>query len=147
MTPKFDPDIVLAKASNVRRSIETIRSLAEPRHAGLSDWIKLDVTVLNLQRAVESLSDLAHHVISESGWELPRDGRHAFRILAQHGLLKPPETKLAESMVGFRNVAVHDYATLDPEIVRGIAKDRLGDLEALVSSLLQELRGSAGSGL
>jgi uncharacterized protein YutE (UPF0331/DUF86 family) len=50
--------------------------------------------------------------------------------------------KLAEGMIGFRNIAVHDYATLDPEIVRGIARDRLGDLEALVSSLLGNLRKS-----
>ena len=140
MTTRFDPDVVLAKASNVRRCVETIRSLSEPPHAVVSDELRLDVTVLYLQRAVESLSDLAHHVIAESGWELPRDGRHAFRILAQHGLLTPVETKLAESLVGFRNVAVHDYATLDAEIVRGIARDRLGDLEALVSSLLQNLR-------
>ena len=146
MTPKFDADIVLAKASNVRRCIDAIRSLAAPEQAALSGWIRLDVTILNLQRAVESISDLAHHVISESGWELPRDGRHAFRTLAQHGLLSPDETKLAEGMIGFRNVAVHDYATLDPEIVRGIARERLGDLEALVSGLLAKLRASGTEG-
>jgi len=43
-------------------------------------------------------------------------------------------------MVGFRNVAVHDYATLDGEVVRGIARDRLGDLEDLIASLLGRLR-------
>ena len=43
-------------------------------------------------------------------------------------------------MVGFRNVAVHNYTTLDVEIVRGIARDRLGDLESLVASLLGRLR-------
>ena len=146
MTPRFDPDVVLAKASNVRRCIDTIRSLADPAHAGLPEWIVLDLTVLSLQRAVESLSDLAHHVIAESDWELPRDSRQAFRTLEQQGLLTPPETKLAESMIGFRNVAVHDYATIDPEIVRGLARDRLGDLEALVASLLANLRKTIGQG-
>ena len=31
-------------------------------------------------------------------------------------------------MVGFRNVAVHDYRTLDLAIVGSIIRDRLGDL-------------------
>lgn len=146
MTPRFDPDIVLAKASNVRRCIETIRSLAEPPQSALADWIRLDVTVLNLQRAVESLADLAHHVIAESGWELPRDARHAFRILNQHGLLTPTEQKLAESMIGFRNIAVHDYARLNPEVVQGIARDRLGELDGLVSGLLAKLKFASKTG-
>lgn len=45
-------------------------------------------------------------------------------------------------MVGFRNVAVHAYASLDPEIVRGIARDRLGDLEKLADDLLSRLAPS-----
>ncbi len=144
MTWAYDEDVVLAKASHVRRTVETIRSLSSPQNAGLKDWIRDDVTVLNLQRAVEALLDLSSHLISANGWELPRDGRHAFAILRSHGLLTEPEQGLAGAMVGFRNVAVHDDAVLDVEIVRGIARDRLGDLESLVSALLGRLR-PAGS--
>lgn len=123
----------------------TIRSLSGPENADLKEWIRDDVTVLNLQRAVEALLDLANHLISANGWELPRDGRHAFAILRTHGLLTEPEQRLAAAMVGFRNVAVHDYAALDVEVVRGIARERLGDLEGLVSSLLGRLRPSLTS--
>jgi uncharacterized protein YutE (UPF0331/DUF86 family) len=144
MTWAYDEDVVLAKASHIRRTVETVRSLSGPENAGLKDWIRDDVTVLNLQRAVEALLDLASHLISANGWELPRDGRHAFAILRSHGLLTEPEQGLAGAMVGFRNVAVHDYAALDVEIVRGIARNRLGDLESLVSALLGRLR-PAGS--
>ena len=143
MTCRFDEDVVLAKASHVRRAVATIRSLAGPGRASLEEWIRDDVTVLNLQRAVEALLDLANHLIAANAWELPRDGRHAFHILREHGLLTDPELKLAAAMVGFRNVAVHDYASLDVEVVRGIARDRLDDLESLVASLLRAVR-SAG---
>jgi len=144
MSWAYDEDVVLAKASHVRRAVATIRSLTSPEHAALEEWIRDDVTVLNLQRAVEALLDLANHLISANGWELPRDGRHAFSILRSHGLLTDAEMGLARAMVGFRNVAVHDYATLDVEVVRGIARDRLGDLDALGSALLRCLNpGSA----
>ena len=143
MTYSCDEDVVLAKASHVRRTVATVRSLSGPEHAALREWIRDDVTVLNLQRVVEALLDLANHLISANGWELPRDGRHAFAILRFQGLLTEPERSLAAAMVGFRNVAVHDYATLDVEVVRGIARDRLGDLESLVASLLGRLRPAA----
>lgn len=142
VTYAFNEDVVLAKASNVRKTVAAIRLVNDPVNSAVSEWIRMDATVLNLQRAVEALLDLANHLISANGWELPRDGRHAFSILSSHGLLSDANLTLARAMVGFRNIAVHDYAALDPEIVRGIVRDRLGDLERLVESLLARLAPS-----
>lgn len=142
VTYAFNEDVVLAKASNVRKTVAAIRIVNGPENDAVSGWIRMDATVLNLQRAVEALLDLANHLISANGWELPRDGRHAFSILSERGLLSGADLALARAMVGFRNVAVHDYAALDPEIVRGIARDRLGDLERLVDGLLARLAPS-----
>jgi uncharacterized protein YutE (UPF0331/DUF86 family) len=33
------------------------------------------------------------------------------------------------SMVGFRNISVHDYSEIKPEIVKGIVKNHLNDFE------------------
>jgi uncharacterized protein YutE (UPF0331/DUF86 family) len=142
VTYAFNEDVVLAKASNVRKTVAAIRLVNGPENDTVSSWIRMDATVLNLQRAVEALLDLANHLISANGWELPRDDRHAFSILSEHGLLGGADLALARAMVGFRNVAVHDYAALDPEIVRGIVRDRLGDLERLVDGLLARLAPS-----
>ncbi|HYN42019.1 MAG TPA: DUF86 domain-containing protein [Thermoanaerobaculia bacterium] len=142
VTFAFDDDVVLAKVSNIRKSVGAIRVINGPENTSVSEWIRLDATVLNLQRAVEALLDFANHLISANGWELPRDGRHAFSVLSEHGLLPAEDLALARAMVGFRNVAVHDYASLDPEIVRGIVRDRLADLESLAEGLLGRLAPS-----
>lgn len=89
---------------------------------------------------MEALQDLANHLVSANRWELPRDSRHAFTILGDHGLLDASGVALAHAMVGFRNIAVHDYAALNPDVVRSIAHDRLGDIETLVGGLLLRLR-------
>jgi uncharacterized protein YutE (UPF0331/DUF86 family) len=39
-------------------------------------------------------------------------------------------------MVGFRNVAIHEYRRLDPAIVRTVVEHRLGDFEALCRELV-----------
>lgn len=57
----------------------------------------------------------------------------------------PPHLHVDEDIVlakvGFRNIAVHDYARLDPQIVRGIAADHLGDLEEFANEVLRKPAG------
>lgn len=139
---RFDEDVVLAKAAVIRKCVAAIRSLDQPQRSGLEEWIRRDVTVLNLQRAVEALLDLANHLVSANGWDLPADARRALVTLGDHGLLSPEHLAVAQKMVGFRNIAVHDYAALDPNVVRGIAHERLGDLEQLADGILRRLRGA-----
>ncbi|MBS0634606.1 MAG: DUF86 domain-containing protein [Verrucomicrobia bacterium] len=40
-------------------------------------------------------------------------------------------------MVGFRNVAVHDYQTVNLNIVKSILSTRLGDFETFIETLHQ----------
>jgi len=136
MSVLFDEDVVLAKVSTIRKCVATIRSLAGEIPEPEKEWMRLDLTVLNLQRAVEAALDVASHLISANGWELPRDSRQAFRIVVGHGVVSAALQKPLDAMVGFRNVAVHNYRDLDPAIVNGIAADHLGDLETFANQVL-----------
>lgn len=138
MSIAFDEDVVLAKVSTIRKCIATIRSLADAIPESDREWMRLDLTALNLQRAVEAALDIASHLISANGWELPRDSRHAFRIVAGHGVVSTASQEVLDGMVGFRNIAVHNYRELDPAIVRGIAAHHLGDLEAFAGEVLKK---------
>lgn len=51
-------------------------------------------------------------------------------MLARHGTIDDATSQVMASVMGFRNIAVADYATLDHEIVEGIVRSHLGDLEA-----------------
>ena len=41
-----------------------------------------------------------------------------------------------EAMVGFRNIAIHNYQTLDQEILKAILQERLPDLEDFSTAIL-----------
>lgn len=138
MSIRFDEDIVLAKVSTIRKRVGTIRSLADEIPGPDKEWMRTDLTVLNLQRAIEAALDVANHLISANGWELPRDSRHCFRIVADQGVVSAASRSVLDGMVGFRNVAVHNYRELDPQVVRGIASDHLGDLETFASEVLKK---------
>jgi uncharacterized protein YutE (UPF0331/DUF86 family) len=40
-------------------------------------------------------------------------------------------------MVGFRNIAVHEYQTFDPAILESILERHLGDLRALANQVIE----------
>lgn len=49
-------------------------------------------------------------------------------VLAENGILPKEKLEQYKKMAQFRNVIVHDYARVDPEILIGILKRNLGDL-------------------
>lgn len=136
MVLEADQDVVLAKVSAIRKRVDRIRKLRSRDSKEYDDWIAQDVTVLNLQRAAQACLDLANHVIAANGWELPRSARHAFGILAEHQIINKDRLRVLTKVIGFRNIAVHNYTALDPAIVEAIAATHLGDLEAFADDVL-----------
>lgn len=50
-------------------------------------------------------------------------------------------------MVGFRNIAVHEYEALNPEILRSIINTKLADFEGLIGSVSRNLGINTLSGV
>jgi uncharacterized protein YutE (UPF0331/DUF86 family) len=125
-------DVVLNKAAIIERCVARVRAEHGGDDGNLSDDItKQDSIILNLQSACEAAIDLAMHLVAVERLGVPQESREAFDLLvAGSGLDRGLGERLA-GMVGFRNVAVHDYRRLDLAIVASIIRERLDDLTAL----------------
>lgn len=132
-------DVVLNKAATVERCLARVRALAALDPA-LDDLDRQDSVILNLQRAAQACIDLAMHLVRRRALGLPQQSRDAFALLAAHGGLDPRLADAMQRMVGFRNVAVHDYQALSLPIVRAIVAHGLDDLEAFTSWALAASR-------
>lgn len=132
-------DVVLNKAATVERCLARVRvhAAADPQLASLD---RQDSVVLNLQRAAQACIDLAMYVVRRERLGLPQQSRDAFALLAEHAGLDADLAAALQRMVGFRNVAVHDYQTLNLAIVRAIVDRHLDDLEAFTAWAIR--RGS-----
>lgn len=100
----------------------------------------LDGVKYLLVTAVEACIDVAQHIGSSESYSAPDSNADAVRTLGQHGVL---DLELAQSMaraVGFRNVLVHQYITVDDTVVLG-ALDRLGEFEAFVTQVSRWMLG------
>jgi uncharacterized protein YutE (UPF0331/DUF86 family) len=81
-----------------------------------------------LQMAIEACVDVASHVIADRGLRVPATYAEAFEVLAEAGLLDAAQREVMVRMAGFRNVVVHEYARIDPEIVVRVLREHLDDL-------------------
>ena len=132
-------DVVLAKLASIRRCLRRIRDVTGGDPARVQDIDVQDIVVLNLQRAIQAAIDLAAHVISQRGWGLPDSLKAHFTILARETVIDADLCGKLEAMVGFRNIAIHDYEALDVDILTRIVAERLPDLDAFASAVTRLL--------
>lgn len=53
-------------------------------------------------------------------------------------ILEEDLTKKMEAMFGFRNIAIHDYVSIDREVLKSILTKNRGDLEAFYTALVRK---------
>jgi uncharacterized protein YutE (UPF0331/DUF86 family) len=127
----IDRDLVLARIATIDRCLARIAEVRGERRQDLLPVDVDDIASLNLQRAIQAAIDLANHVISTEGYGTPDSTAGVFTLLQQRGVLEADLATRLRKMVGFRNIAVHEYQTLDPAILESILVRHLGDLRAL----------------
>jgi uncharacterized protein YutE (UPF0331/DUF86 family) len=128
-------DVVLAKTAAIDRCLNRVRDVRARGSAALSPIDVEDITVINIQRAAQAAIDLAAHVVSTEGYGIPAEVAETFSLLAQHAVIDTELANRLRKMVGFRNIAVHNYQALDPRIIEQIVESRLEDLRTFAAAI------------
>lgn len=131
----MDRVVVDQKLESLRRCVARVMAKRPDSVAELvADVDAQDVIVLNLSRAVQICVDVAMHYLASADSAVPQTMGQAFELLAIEGVI---DTALAERLrraVGFRNLAVHSYDTIDWALVFAISGDQLDDFRAFAKS-------------
>ena len=124
-------DVIVNKVATIERCLARVGEEYGGDERNLRDNLtRQDSIILNLQRACEASIDLAMALVKAYRLGPPQESRHAFDLLQAAGLLDAELTARMARMVGFRNVAVHDYQSLNLDIVKAIILERLDDFRA-----------------
>ncbi|MBP3949979.1 type VII toxin-antitoxin system HepT family RNase toxin [Bacillus suaedae] len=129
-------DVILNKISIIERCIKRVNEEYEGEPLNLKNYTKQDSIVLNLQRASEASIDLAMHIVAEKKLGLPQNSRDAFTLLENEGIIPTPLSAKMKAMVGFRNIAVHDYQELNLLILEKILEKHLLDFNEYTKTIL-----------
>lgn len=103
-------EVLLSKAAIIERCLARVDEEYTGREGELeTNYTRQDAIVLNLQRACEAAIDMAMHAARTQRLGLPGDARDAFTLLERAKLIPADIATRMRAMVGFRNVAVHQY--------------------------------------
>ena len=116
----------------------------QDREAILADEDRLAAIKYVFVTAIEGCLDVAQHLCAAAGWGPPPSNAGAMRLLADHGVLDPVLGEEMARAVGFRNVLVRGYVSVDDRQVVAFL-DRLDDLQAYVSAVAGWLEGQPRS--
>lgn len=130
-------DVLLNKAATIERCVA--RAKEEFAAAGAhfaTDFTRQDAAILNVQRACEAALDMGQYLIRREKLGLPQSARDVFALLSAAGWITPPLASALQKMVGFRNIAVHDYQALLIPIVTAVIDRHLDDFLHYSQTLL-----------
>ena len=121
-------DVILNKIEIIKRCIRRIEEEYDGNPKNLENYTKQDSITLNIQRACEAVIDLGMHVIAERDLGIPQTSRDTFEILQDNKIISLEMSERLKAMIGFRNIAIHNYQRLNLKIVQAIIEKDLKDL-------------------
>lgn len=132
-------DVILNKAQTIERCINRIKeeySGFEKEFA--TNLTKQDAILLNIQRASKAAIDIAARVIQLKHLDVPQSARDMFELLEKANVIPEQLNARLQSMVGFRNIAIHDYTKINLEIIKSIIERRLEDFVEFIKIIIVE---------
>lgn len=133
-----DRDLLGKKLATIESSVHELRSLAHP--AAIYDDIREERFVkYTLQTAIQAMLDAASHVISDERLGEPETNRAMIDLLERRDWVPAGLAQRLRNMVGFCNILVHGYDTVDLRIVESILTSHLDDLLTFAQAIRQRL--------
>lgn len=131
-------DVLLNKAATIERCVARAREeYASDPDTFASNFTRQDAAILNIQRACKAALDMGHHIIRRESLGMPQSSRDVFALLADARWLDPQLADHMKRMVGFRNIAVHEYQTLQLPVTVNISQSHLDEFLAYSRQMLR----------
>jgi uncharacterized protein YutE (UPF0331/DUF86 family) len=138
-----DKSIILRKISELelyQKQIKEFSDMTLEKYE--SDWKTQRIVERTLQIMVETCTDIANHIVSDSGMRTPASYADTFKVLSENTIIDTALFQIMEKMSKFRNIVVHQYEQVDSEIVILILKKHLGDFDRFKVAIMEYLKGA-----
>jgi len=132
-----DKELILKKLSEIE---EHLQELEEFKDISIDDyrkdWKIQRIVERTLQILIEICIDVANHIISDEKWRVPSSYSETFKILYENRVIDDELFKNLEKMAKFRNIIVHIYDKISPEVMVNILKKDLIDFLRFKDSII-----------
>jgi uncharacterized protein YutE (UPF0331/DUF86 family) len=136
-------DVIVNKLASIERCLKRIHEEYRGHEDELhNNFSRQDAIVLNLLRLCEIAIDLASYTVRSDQLGSPQSTREVFVLLEQAEIIDKDLSTRLQAMVGFRNVAVHEYQKLSLPIVVSLLQNHLNDFVVLSQIFIKKMSAS-----
>ncbi len=133
--------VILRKISHIRHNLSRLKGKENILLDSLTNDLDMqDIVLHNLQLAIQGCIDIGSHVISDEGWGVAGSLNEIFYILQKKGVIQAEMVEKMISMVGFRNILVHEYETINFDIVCNILQHHLKDINEYLLAIVNRFK-------
>ncbi|MCX7120487.1 MAG: DUF86 domain-containing protein [Gammaproteobacteria bacterium] len=131
-------EIIINKAGTIAKCLKRVREEYDDSSENfLSNQTKQDAIILNLERAAQATIDMAAHIVRIKKLGAPKETKDLFLFLFEKKIISEDTQTKMRKIIGFRNIAVHEYQKLNVNIVISIIKSHLTDFEVFIKEILK----------
>ena len=142
----MDREVIGQKLESLRRCLKRVADKCPLNAETLGKEPDLqDIVTLNLTRAVQLCVDLGSHILSSLEIAPPDTMGAIFDALAGINLIEKTLAVRLKKAVGFRNVVVHEYESIDWNIVYAIAQHHLHDFSEFAEAIVSYLENTSST--
>ena len=135
-------EVLAQKVTSLQRCVARAREARAEAGANFPTSYNLqDAAILNVIRACDTAIDLANMLIRRRRLGIPSESRDSFAILTREKAIPVDLGERLKKMIGFRNIAVHQYRDLDMDIVETVITRHLDDLLEFAQAIRAQLNG------
>ena len=139
--PGVDRDVLMAKLSRLQQYLNYLRELRKTNFEDfISDFKITGAVERYLQVSIECMIDIGNEIISSLQLQRPERYRDIPYILAHSGVVPKRFADKMASMIGFRNLLVHDYADINLKLVYEFLQNKLTDFDEFIRYIVKWLR-------
>lgn len=129
-------EVILIKIESIEKCLNRIETKLKTDNFDIQDHDTQDIVVLNLQRACQQSIDIAMFLVAELSLGIPKGSVESFEKLMEKKIITEATYKSMKGMVGFRNVAVHQYQQINYKIVEIVIREHLEDFRRYTRELI-----------
>jgi len=141
-----DAEVLAEKTNSIQNCMKRINEVLEGDLNRLSHFDTQDIVTLNLQRAAQLVIDIASHIVSTERLGIPQSLKDLFVILEKNHILEHDLSNKMQKMVGFRNIAIHAYQAINPDILKSILLRHLKDFEEFYTCVIKRQQAQQSRG-
>ncbi len=132
-----DRELILRKLSEIEEHLQELEEFKDISIENYEkDWKIQRIVERTLQILIEICIDIANHIISDEKWRVPSSYSETFKILYENRVIDSALFKNLEKMAKFRNIIVHNYDKISPEVMVNILRKELIDFLKFKDSII-----------